>query len=67
MLTWEQSIILEKDIEVTKDPRGVYLTGDAIRILYSLGLGHEAVNIGQGKLALGQKKYQGDRWGTDSC
>ncbi|UKZ74762.1 hypothetical protein TrVFT333_002432 [Trichoderma virens FT-333] len=40
------SVILEKDSEVTKDPRGVYLTGDAIRILYDLGLGNEVPTIG---------------------
>ncbi|KAH7126058.1 hypothetical protein EDB81DRAFT_910869 [Dactylonectria macrodidyma] len=40
------SIILEKDNDITADPRGVYLTGDAIRILYDLGIGHEMSNIG---------------------
>ncbi|KAH8899818.1 FAD/NAD(P)-binding domain-containing protein [Thozetella sp. PMI_491] len=40
------SVVLEKDLEVTADPRGVYLTGDAIRILHSLGLGSELPNIG---------------------
>ncbi len=44
-----QSVILEKDNEVTKDPRGVYLTGDAVRILYNLGLGHKISDIGHGE------------------
>lgn len=47
-LTIVQTVIIEKDTEVTKDPRGVYLTGDAVRILYDLGLGHQMANIGQG-------------------
>ncbi|KAH8912908.1 monooxygenase-like protein [Coniochaeta sp. PMI_546] len=41
-----QSVILEKETQVTTDPRGVYLTGDAIRILNDLGIGHEMANIG---------------------
>lgn len=42
----KQSIILERDREITQDPRGVYLAGDAIRILWSLGLGKEMSTIG---------------------
>ncbi|KAH7124646.1 hypothetical protein EDB81DRAFT_911677 [Dactylonectria macrodidyma] len=41
-----RSIILEKDKEITTDPRGVYLTGDAIRIFYDLGIGQEMKDIG---------------------
>ncbi|KAI0599778.1 monooxygenase-like protein [Biscogniauxia sp. FL1348] len=41
-----KSIILEKEIEITQDPRAVCLTHDAIRILWSLGIGHEMANIG---------------------
>jgi hypothetical protein len=43
-----QSVILEKDKEVTTDPRGVFLTGDAVRILHLLGIGDEMANIGHG-------------------
>ncbi|PNP74578.1 hypothetical protein FNYG_12083 [Fusarium nygamai] len=50
------SVILEKEAEITTDPRGVFLTGDAIRILHSLGvndlagIGHEIphVNVHRG-------------------
>ncbi|KAM3515007.1 hypothetical protein MY11210_001366 [Beauveria gryllotalpidicola] len=41
-----QSIILEKETEITADPRGVYLTGDAVRILYDLGVGDELEYVG---------------------
>ncbi|KAH7136805.1 monooxygenase-like protein [Dactylonectria estremocensis] len=41
-----RSIILEKENGMTADPRGVYLTGDAIRILHDLGIGHDMSNIG---------------------
>ncbi|KUL83251.1 hypothetical protein ZTR_10460 [Talaromyces verruculosus] len=34
-----KSVILEKDEEITQDPRGAVLTGIAVRILYKLGLG----------------------------
>ncbi|KAF4335814.1 3-(3-hydroxy-phenyl)propionate 3-hydroxycinnamic acid hydroxylase [Fusarium beomiforme] len=45
------SIILEKEAEITTDPRGVFLTGDAVRILHSLGvddlssIGHEMPHV----------------------
>ncbi|EWG48620.1 hypothetical protein FVEG_08324 [Fusarium verticillioides 7600] len=45
------SVILEKEAEITTDPRGVFLTGDAIRILHSLGIndlagiGHEIPHV----------------------
>ncbi|KAL7767072.1 hypothetical protein ACKLNR_004988 [Fusarium oxysporum f. sp. zingiberi] len=50
------SVILEKEAEITTDPRGVFLTGDAVRILHSLGIndlagiGHEMphVNVHRG-------------------
>ncbi|KAK5988570.1 3-(3-hydroxy-phenyl)propionate/3-hydroxycinnamic acid hydroxylase-like protein [Cladobotryum mycophilum] len=41
-----KSVILEKETEITTDPRGVYLTGDAVRILHDLGLGPEIAEIG---------------------
>lgn len=44
-----QSVILEKEKEATTDPRGVYLTGDALRILHALGIGDEIPNIGHGE------------------
>lgn len=47
-----QSIILEKEPDITDDPRGVYLAADAIRILYDLGLGSEMHVIGHGQSTL---------------
>ncbi|KAI5925442.1 monooxygenase-like protein [Camillea tinctor] len=41
-----RSIVLEKETEITQDPRGVCLTHDAVRILWSLGIGDEMANIG---------------------
>lgn len=49
LLTQRKSVILEKDSEVTKDPRGVYLAGDAVRIFYDLGLENEVSTIGHGR------------------
>ena len=43
-------MILEKELEITDDPRGVYLAADAIRILYGLGLGSQMPVIGHGKI-----------------
>lgn len=43
-----QSVILEKEAEITTDPRGVFLTGDAVRILHSLGI-NDLTGIGHGK------------------
>ncbi|KAI1370323.1 monooxygenase-like protein [Hypoxylon crocopeplum] len=37
------SVILEKDLQITRDPRGVYLTHDAVRILWDLGLGDSLI------------------------
>lgn len=35
---------------MTEDPRGIAIAGDAVRISYQLGIGHELVNdIGTGK------------------
>ncbi|KAL3466165.1 hypothetical protein BJX64DRAFT_284744 [Aspergillus heterothallicus] len=42
-----KSIILEKERDVTTDPRGVVLTGDALRSLTKLGLGKRMAWIGQ--------------------
>lgn len=33
-----QSIIIEKSLQADQDPRGVYLNGDAVRIIWSLGV-----------------------------
>lgn len=41
--------MLEREQEVTTDPRGVYLTGDAVRIFCDQGLGPEIPDIGHGK------------------
>lgn len=49
LTTLMQSIILEKEPDITDDPRGVYLAADAIRILYDLGLGSEMHVIGHGQ------------------
>jgi len=43
-----QSTILERDLEIGEDPRGVYLAGEAVRILYQLGIGDQMRFIGQG-------------------
>ncbi|KAB5515387.1 putative monooxygenase [Coniochaeta sp. 2T2.1] len=40
------SIILEKEQAITQDPRGVSLSGDAIRILYDIGIGDKLGTIG---------------------
>ncbi|GIJ90533.1 hypothetical protein Asppvi_009490 [Aspergillus pseudoviridinutans] len=42
-----KSIILEKEHDITQDPRGVVLTGDALRSLWTLGLGKHVSWIGQ--------------------
>jgi hypothetical protein len=39
---------LEKEIRIGDDPRGVYLAGDAVRVLYQLGIGHYMSVIGHG-------------------
>ncbi|KAJ0286645.1 hypothetical protein CBS470a_005756 [Colletotrichum nupharicola] len=43
---WFLSVILEKATEVTTDPRGVWLTGDAVRIFHAIGIGNEMSQIG---------------------
>ena len=45
-------MILEKEVGITEDPRGVYLAGDAVRILYQLGLGTQIGIIGHRKQLL---------------
>ncbi|KAK0760479.1 hypothetical protein N5P37_006673, partial [Trichoderma harzianum] len=71
LLTKGKSVILEKDSEVTTDPRGVYLTGDAVRILYDLGLenevstiGHEVHKISFHRSTFGTKPYYRMNIGT---
>ncbi|KAH8130436.1 hypothetical protein FP744_10000202 [Trichoderma asperellum] len=49
-----RSVILEKTQEITKDPRGVYLTGDAVRILHALGLGDQLPYIGHQRVLRSQ-------------
>lgn len=46
-----QSIILEKDEEITQDPRGAVLTGVAVRCLWKLGLGGVMHLFGHGRCA----------------
>ncbi|KAI0873912.1 hypothetical protein GGS24DRAFT_366848 [Hypoxylon argillaceum] len=41
-----KSVILEKDLKTTEDPRGVALTHDAVRICWDLGLGGDMDKIG---------------------
>ncbi|KAI1340073.1 monooxygenase-like protein [Xylariaceae sp. FL0016] len=41
-----KSVVLEKEPEITHDPRGVFLTHDACRILWNLGLGGEMYDVG---------------------
>ncbi len=52
-----QSVILEKEKDITSDPRGVYLTGDAVRIFQNLGLGPHFLNIGHCKYIFAAKQY----------
>ncbi|KAI2632549.1 monooxygenase-like protein [Hypomontagnella submonticulosa] len=40
------SVLLEKELGITQDPRGVYLTNDAVRILWDLGVGDCLEKIG---------------------
>ncbi|KAI2616331.1 monooxygenase-like protein [Hypoxylon sp. NC1633] len=47
-----RSVILEKDPEITQDPRGVYLTHDSVRILWDLGLGDSLDEMGQELLGM---------------
>lgn len=45
-----QTVILEKLLGVTEDPRGIAITGDAVRISYQLGVGEALTGrIGQSK------------------
>ncbi|KAI0445548.1 hypothetical protein F4803DRAFT_135069 [Xylaria telfairii] len=41
-----KSIILEKELEIAEDPRGVAITHDAVRICWDLGLGGDMDKIG---------------------
>ncbi|GAP83802.1 putative monooxygenase-like protein [Rosellinia necatrix] len=41
-----KSIILEKELEITEDPRGVAITHDAVRICWDLGLSGDMDKIG---------------------
>ncbi|KAI1084699.1 monooxygenase-like protein [Whalleya microplaca] len=40
------SVIFEKELEITQDPRAVYLANDAVRILWDVGLGEDMKDIG---------------------
>ena len=44
-----QSIILEKERGITEDPRGVYLAGDAVRIIWDIGIREQMADIGHGE------------------
>ena len=48
-LMHEQSTILEKERGITEDPRGVFLAGDANRIMEDLGIGAKMKTIGHGE------------------
>jgi 2-polyprenyl-6-methoxyphenol hydroxylase-like FAD-dependent oxidoreductase len=41
-----ENIVLERDREITEDPRAIYLAADAVRILYDLELGDSMPLIG---------------------
>ena len=41
--------MLEKEEKITEDPRGVFLTHEAVRILWDLGIGGDLRRIGHGK------------------
>lgn len=41
-----RSVILEKELSVNEDPRGVFLAGDAVRIFYQVGIGEAMAKIG---------------------
>ncbi|KAJ5267201.1 hypothetical protein N7478_010009 [Penicillium angulare] len=42
-----KSIVFEKEQDIVIDPRGVVLTGDALRSLWKLGIGKHVASIGQ--------------------
>lgn len=44
-------MILEKELEITTDPRAVYLNGDAVRILWDLGLREQLADLGHGMMS----------------
>jgi 2-polyprenyl-6-methoxyphenol hydroxylase-like FAD-dependent oxidoreductase len=50
-----KSIILEKEREINHDPRGVYLNGDAVRILWDLGL-ERWEEIGHGMISTSRQR-----------
>jgi 2-polyprenyl-6-methoxyphenol hydroxylase-like FAD-dependent oxidoreductase len=41
--------VLEKAQDIETDPRGVVLTGDALRSFWKLGMGKRFASIGHGK------------------
>jgi 2-polyprenyl-6-methoxyphenol hydroxylase-like FAD-dependent oxidoreductase len=48
-----QTVIIEKEAQVSEDPRGIAIAGDAVRIAYQLGIGDTLTSkIGQGKLSM---------------
>lgn len=43
-------VILEKELEVCEDPRGIVVNGDAVRISYQVGIGDSLTKkIGSGE------------------
>lgn len=46
-----QVVILEKELQVCEDPRGIVVNGDAVRISYQVGIGEGLTKkIGSGEL-----------------
>ena len=58
-----QSIILEKEQGITEDPRGVYLAGDAVRVLWDIGIREQMADIGHRE----SYRFQGRRQHQSTC
>lgn len=39
-----KTVLLEKELEVCEDPRGIAIAGDAVRVSYQLGIGDVLVS-----------------------
>ncbi|MCJ1297267.1 hypothetical protein MMC08_000053 [Hypocenomyce scalaris] len=54
-----KTVILEMELEVSEDPRGIAIAGDAVRISYQLGIGDALVaKIGSGKATISMFKFR---------